>query len=113
VADHPAGPGLLLVGALGDGVGDPPPAQQPPTCRVAVAAVGDQVRGPLARSPRPTGARDPDGIQQRPELGALMALAGGDQNRQWAAVAVAGQVDLGGEPTAATPQCLVGLGSRP
>ena len=47
----PAGSGGLLVGPLGDRVGDPPPAQQPPAGGVAVAPVGDQMRGALAGRP--------------------------------------------------------------
>jgi hypothetical protein len=49
--DAPAGSGGLLIGPLGDGVGDPPLAQQPPAGGVAVAAVGDQVGGALAGRP--------------------------------------------------------------
>jgi hypothetical protein len=45
------GTGGLLVGPLGDGVGDPPPAQQVPAGGVAVAPVGDQVGGALAGRP--------------------------------------------------------------
>jgi hypothetical protein len=48
-----AGPGLLLVRALRNGVRDPALAQQPPTGGVAVAPVGDQVGGPLARPTQP------------------------------------------------------------
>jgi hypothetical protein len=47
--------GLLLVGPFRDGVGDPTPTQQPPAGGVAVAAVGNQVRWPLAGSPSPPG----------------------------------------------------------
>jgi site-specific DNA recombinase len=46
-----SGSGGLLIRALGDGVGDPPLAQQPTAGGVAVAAVGDQMRGTLARPP--------------------------------------------------------------
>jgi hypothetical protein len=105
----PPGPSLLLVGALGDGVGDPPLAQQPTAGGVAVAPVGDQVRWALARATRRR-AGYPDGVQQRAELGALVPLAGGDQCRQRPAAAVAGQVQLGGEPAAAAPQGLVAVG---
>jgi hypothetical protein len=47
----PASSSLLLVGPLRDRVGDPAPPQQPPAAGVAVAAVGGQMGGPLARSP--------------------------------------------------------------
>ena len=108
-----AGSSLLLVGPLGDGVGDPAPAQHPPAGGVAVAAVGHQVLGPFAGPTRAARARHPDGVQQRFQLCALMLLAGGDQHPQRSAAAVAGQVDLGGQPAAAVSQCLLGLGSRP
>jgi len=36
-----------------------------------------------------------------------MALAGGDQHRQWPTAAVASQMDLGGQPAAAAAQGLV------
>jgi hypothetical protein len=108
----PAGPELLLVGPLRDGVGDPPLAQQPPTRRVAVAPVGDQVSWTLAGPTRPRPGH-PNRIEQRFQLGALMALASGDQYGQRTAAAITGQMDLGGEPTPAASQGLVDLGSRP
>jgi hypothetical protein len=43
---------LALVFALGDGVGNAPLAQQLTTILEAVASVGDQVGGTLARSAR-------------------------------------------------------------
>ena len=52
-----AGSGLLLVGALRDGVGDLPLAEQPPTGAVAVAPIGGQMGRALARPPQPAGAR--------------------------------------------------------
>ena len=108
----PPGPGGLLVGPLGDGVGDPALAQQPPTGAVAVAAVGDQMRRALARPSCPAWAGDSDGVQQRLQLGALVALAGGDQHPQRAPAAIAGEMELGGEPASATAQCLVNLTTR-
>jgi hypothetical protein len=73
-------PGGLLVGPLGDGVGDPALARQAPAGGVAVAAVGGQVGGALAGSAQSTWARHPDAVQQRLKLGALMPLAGSDQH---------------------------------
>jgi hypothetical protein len=108
----PPGPEGLLVGPLGDGVGDPPLAQQPPTGRVAVAPVSNQVRWTLARPTR-SWPGHPDRIQQWFQLGALMALPGGDQHGQWPTVAVTSQVDLGGEPAAAVAQGLVQLSTGP
>jgi hypothetical protein len=48
-------PGCLLVGPLGDGVGDPATPQQAPADGVAVVAVGGQVGWALARPARPPG----------------------------------------------------------
>ena len=59
---------------------------------------------------RPARPWDPDGVQQRPQLGALVALASGDQHPQWPPAAVAGKVELGGQPTAAAAQGLVAVG---
>ena len=58
----------------------------------------------LAGPAPPAWACDSDGVQEGLELGALMALARGDQQRQWSAVAVPGEMDLGREPTPASPQ---------
>ena len=88
-------------------VGDAPLAQQPSAGGVAVAAISDQMGWPFAGPPRPARPRHPDGIQQRLQLGALMALAGGDQHGQGPPAAITGQMELGRQPTAATPQCLV------
>jgi hypothetical protein len=66
----------------------------------------------LAGPTRPW-AGDPDSVQQQLQLGALMPLASGDQHGQRPAAAVAGQMQLGGQPTPATAQRLIGLGTRP
>ena len=106
------GPGGLLVGPLGDGVGDPPLAQQSPIDAVAGAAVGDQMRRAFARPPCPAWAGDSDGVQERLQLGALVALAGGDQHPQRPPAAIAGEMQLGREPASATAQYLVNLTTR-
>lgn len=103
------GPSLLLVGTLGDGVGDPPLTEQPSASGVTVAAISNQVRGALARPPPPW-PRNPDSVQQRPKLGALMTLTGGYQHGQRPPAPIGGQVDLGGQPAVAASQCLVKLG---
>jgi hypothetical protein len=105
----PPDAGGLLVGPLGDGVGDPPLAQQPAAGTVAVAAVGDQMRRALTRPTRPAWAGDSDGVQQCAELGALVALAGGDQHAERPPAAITGEMELGREPASATAQCLVNL----
>src|SRR5829696_982390 len=67
-AGRPARP-ATLVDAGRDGVGDAAAAQQPPARLVAVATVGQQVLGPLARSTASVWPGHPDGVQQRLELG--------------------------------------------
>ncbi len=69
----------LLVGTLGDDVRDTLPSQVDPAGRKAVAPVGEyQVRS-LTRTPRPARRfRYPNALQYRLELGALVALAGGE-----------------------------------
>jgi hypothetical protein len=101
----------LLVRPLGDGVGNPTPAQQPPAGRIAVAPVGGQMVRALAGPAPPTRPWHPDRIQQPLQLGALVPLPGGQQHRQRPATAVAGQVDLGRQPASTASQRLVGLGS--
>ena len=100
----PARPSGLLVRPFRDGVRDPTTAQHRPAARIRIAAVGDQVVRALAWPATPARSCDGDGVQQGLKLGALMALAGGDQQRQWSAVAVHGEMDLGREPTPASPQ---------
>jgi hypothetical protein len=70
---------------------------------------GRQPGAPAACGPARPWPGHPDGVQQRPKLGALVALAGGDQRGQWAAVAVAGQMELGGQSAAAAPEGLVAV----
>ena len=74
-AGRPARP-ATLVDAGRDGVGDAAAAQQPPARLVAVATVGQQMVGPLARSTASVWPRQPDGVQQRLELGRVVSLPG-------------------------------------
>jgi hypothetical protein len=69
------------------------------------------MRWALAGPTQPAWARNSDHVQQWRKLGALMALAGGHQHGERPPAAIGGQVELGRQPTAATAQCLVGLGS--
>jgi len=101
----------LLVRPLGDGVGNPTSAQQAPAGPIAGATIGGQVRWALTRPAPPARSLDPDGIQQPAQLGALVPLAGGNHHPKRPPTAVAGQVDLGRQPTPAASQCLVSLRS--
>jgi hypothetical protein len=100
----PARPSGLLVRPFRDGGRDPTTAQHRPAARIRIAAVGYLVVRALAWTATPARSCDGDGVQQGLKLGALMALARGDQQRQWSAVAVPGEMDLGREPTPASPQ---------
>jgi hypothetical protein len=105
-AGRPARP-ATLVDTGRDGVGDAAAAQQPPGRLVAVATVGPQVVGPLARSTASVWPGHPDGVQQRLELGRVVSLPGREHDRQGAALAVDGQVQLGGQPAPTMPQRLI------
>jgi hypothetical protein len=95
---RPAGTAGTLVGPLGNGVRDTTAAQQPPTPRVAVALVADQVVGSLAGPTPPARSWDRDGVKDRFQLGAVVALAGRKDHAQRPATPVAAEVDLGGQP---------------
>ncbi len=97
-----------LIGALGNGVRDVPLAQQPPAARIAVALVGDHPVRPRARTPASTGSGHPDAVQHWPQLRAVVPLARRDHHRKRSALAVAGQMELGRQSTAAAPEPLVG-----
>ena len=74
---------------------------------------GSDHRPVVAQVPEPVGHLGPSGEgQQRLQLGALMALAGGDKHGQRPPAAITGQMELGRQPTAATAQCLVNLTTR-
>ena len=64
-----------LIAALWDGVPDPAPAQQRTAGGVAVALVSDHVVGALAGPPTAAGPWHTDAVQNRLQLGGLMALA--------------------------------------
>ncbi|NYD51630.1 hypothetical protein BJY14_007736 [Actinomadura luteofluorescens] len=100
-----AGAGGELVAAFGDGVRDAPPAQLVADDAGGVALVGDQVPGPGARSARP-GPRDGDGFDDLDQPGAVVDVAGGEGEGQRQAAPVAGQVDLGGQSAAGSPERL-------
>ena len=98
-ATGPACSALALIGPLGDGVGDAATAEQPPARWVAVAAIGNEMLGALAGSTSSGGPGDADGVQDGCKLGAVVALAWGEDHAQGPAAAVAGQVNFGGQPT--------------
>jgi hypothetical protein len=97
----PPRPNRLLVPALRNGVSDTTMTQQPTAGAIAVATVGNQMGWALA-GPTWSRAEHPDAVQQRSQLGALMALPSSDQHPKRPAT-VTSQVDLGGQPARLRP----------
>lgn len=96
----------LLVGLLGDGVADPAFAQVGAEGARAVCLVRDHVVWTAART---AGAEawDADALQQWLRVDTVMALAGSDQESQWPAATVAGEVDLAGQTSAGTAEGVI------
>jgi hypothetical protein len=94
--DDPAGAaesGAVLGVASGDPVTDAAGAEQAAVLVVVVAAIGVDDVGPLARSSDPAAdGRDP--IEQRQQLGDVVAVAGRGRVRQGQSAAVDDQVVL-------------------
>ena len=97
---------------LRDGAGDAPSAQVGAVGAGAVGLVGQHPGGRVRG--RPGRGGDADGVQHGLELGAVTALARGDQDRQRFLALLAGQVHLGGQPAAGAAQrAIVRLGTHP
>jgi hypothetical protein len=75
---------------------------------VRIAAISDQVGWTLAGPSSPARPRDTDGVQERLQLGALMALPGGHHDAERPAFGVHGQVQLAAQPAAGSSQSLIG-----
>ena len=94
--DDPAGAaqaGAVGHAAAGDAWGDAPGAQLAAVGVVVVAAVGEQLPRSPAGSPAPAPDRR-DGIDQRDELGDVVAVAAGQADRERDPAGVADQVVL-------------------
>jgi hypothetical protein len=98
----------LLIGALGNGVRDVSATEQPTAARVAVAFVGDEAIRPRARASPSTGPWYPDAVQHRSQLRTVVPLARRDHDRERSALAIAGQMKLGRQPSAAAAKPLIG-----
>jgi hypothetical protein len=101
----------MLVGLGGDDRPDATTAQQPPGAGERVALVADQLGGAFARPTPPgpaigSGPLDRPAVQQRLQLGDLVALARGGQQHQRPPVPIGAQVQLGAQPATAGSQCL-------
>jgi hypothetical protein len=80
--------------AAGDAWGDAAGAQQPPVLVVVVAAVGEQLSGASAGSAASAADRW-DGVEERDELGDVVAVAPGQRDGERDAAGVADQMVLG------------------
>ena len=84
---------------------DPVPGQPPSDPGIAVALLPGQLHRPAPRPP--ASARQPNGVHDRLELGALLPLVRREHRRQRGPVAVAGQADLRAEPAPRAAQGVV------
>ncbi len=85
--------------AAGDAGRDAAGAQDAPVGVVVVAAVGEQLPR-LAAGSAPAAADEWAGVQQRDELGAVVAVPAGEGHRQRDAAGVADQVVFAARPAA-------------
>ncbi len=75
--------GAVFGAAAGDHWFDPASPEQPPVLVVVIATVGDDQIGFLARTAGPAGDRAAvQGVEQRQELGDVVALPAGQRDRQ-------------------------------
>jgi hypothetical protein len=100
--DHPAAaaePRAVGDSAAGDARGDAPGAQLAAVGVVVVAAVGEQLSRPTAGAATPAADRR-HRVDQRDQLGDVVAVAAGQADRQRDASGVDDQVVLGAGPAA-------------
>ena len=97
-----------LIAALRDGVRDLPLSEQQATARVAVAFVGDEPIRARTRTSPSARSWDADAVQDGCQLGAVMPVAGRDDDRERPAFAVASHMDFARQPATAVPESLVG-----
>jgi hypothetical protein len=100
-------PSPALVPPLGDGVRDAPAAQHPAAGRVAVALVGNEVIGSLPQPPSPPQARHADGVEDRLQLSAVVALPRREHDRERPPLPIASQVQHGSPAATAASKTLV------
>ena len=99
-------PVALLIPLLGDGVCDAASSQVGTEAVGAVGLVCDDLVGPAAWSTR-AGARDADPFQKRARADAVVALSGRHQDRERAALALAGEVDFGGQSASGSTEGVI------
>jgi len=96
-----------LVASLWNGVRDLSLPQPAATAWVTVALVGDDAVGAGPRSAAATRSGDPDAVEDRSQLGAVMMLPWRNHDREGSPFSVTGQMELGGQPSSATSEALV------
>jgi hypothetical protein len=96
-----------LVVLLGNGAADLAAPQPGAVGPGAVGLVGQHPVWPGTRAPWAT-PRHPDAAQHRRELGAVTALAGGQDDRQRPLASLDRQVQLAAQPTPGAPERVVG-----
>jgi hypothetical protein len=96
-----------LVASLWNGVRDLSLPQPAATEWVTVALVGDEAVGAGPRSAAATRSGDPDAVEDRSQLGAVMILPWGNHDREGSPFSVTSQMELGGQPSPATAEALV------
>ena len=97
---------MLLVGLLRDGAGDPAFAQVGAETAGAVGLVGDDLVGSATGSAT-SDARDADAFQEGARAGAVVPLAGCQQDGEGPAAAVAGEVDFGGQSASGSAEGVI------
>jgi hypothetical protein len=107
-AAGPHGTPRPLIRALGYDMWDLPLAQQVPTPGIAVALVGNDPVWAGARPPPPIGAWDPDAVEHEGQLRTVMPVSWRDHDGERSSFAVTGEMELGGQPSTAAPESLVG-----
>lgn len=82
-------------------------SQPAATTRITVAFVGDKPVGAGAWPSASTGAWNPDTLQDWDQLGTVMTVTRGNHNGERPSLAVAGNVELGGQPSTAATEPFV------
>lgn len=99
-----AGPVALLVGPLGNGVGDAAPPQPGGYRARAVALVAQHMSGPQPGPSRPE-AGHPNRLHHGGELRAVVRVAARQHEAERAPQGIAGQMDLAGQTAPGASEC--------
>ena len=102
-----------LVASLWNRVLDLSLSQQATAAWIAIALVGDEVVWARPRSPPPGGTWNPDAVQDGFQLRTVMALSWRTDDGEWSTTTVTGEMKLGGQPSTAATESLVGWVADP